>query len=179
MDLDIIVGIGNAKIRKTIQESIPCEKIITLIHPDAAVADDVIIECGTVVMAGTVINSGGRIGRGCIVNTCASVDHDCVIGDYVHVAVGSHLCGTVSVKNETWIDAGTIVSNNISICSECMIGAGAVVVRNITEKGTYAGVPVRRLDMKHKISEKYRGRVNLQTACLKKNMQLSIDRRVA
>lgn len=95
-------------------------------------------------MAGAVINSGVRIGRGCIINTCSSADHDCDMGDYVHIAVGSHLCGTVSVGDETWIGAGATVSNNISICSECMIGAGAVVTRDITEKGTYVGVPAKR-----------------------------------
>ena len=132
INADVIVGIGNASIRKRIQKSIPEGKVVTLIHPNAVVADDVMIGTGTVIMAGAVINSGVRIGRGCIINTCSSADHDCDMGDYVHIAVGSHLCGTVSVGDETWIGAGATVSNNISICSECRIGAGAVVTRDIT-----------------------------------------------
>lgn len=145
LDADIIVGIGNAGIRKRIQESVPEGKLTTLIHPDAVIAEDVTIGSGTVVMAGAVINPGVRIGKGCIVNTCSSVDHDCVVGDYVHIAVGSHLCGTVFVGSETWIGAGATVSNNISICSECMIGAGAVIVKNIDTVGIYMGVPARRI----------------------------------
>jgi len=35
--------------------------------------------------------------------------------------------------------------NNIDIHSGCTIGAGAVVVNNITEKGTYVGVPARKV----------------------------------
>lgn len=150
IDADIIVGIGNAGIRKRIQESVPEEKMVTLIHPDAVIAEDVVIGAGTVVMAGAVINPGVRIGKGCIINTCSSVDHDCVVGDYVHIAVGSHLCGTVFVGSGTWIGAGATVSNNISICPDCMIGAGAVVVNDIQESGTYVGVPVRRIDMEEK-----------------------------
>ena len=142
---DIIVGIGNAGIRKRIQESVPEGELVTLIHPDAVIAEDVAIGAGTVVMAGAVINPGVRIGKGCIINTCSSVDHDCVVGDYVHIAVGSHLCGTVSVGSGTWIGAGAIVSNNISICPDCMIGAGAVIVKNIDSAGTYMGVPARRI----------------------------------
>ena len=145
IDADVIIGIGNAGVRKQIQESIPNEKIATLIHPDAVVADDVVIGAGTVVMAGAVINPGARIGKGCIVNTCSSVDHDSKVGDYVHIAVGSHLCGTVSVGNETWIGAGATVSNNVFICQNCMIGAGAVVVNDIQESGTYVGVPAKRV----------------------------------
>ena len=145
IDADVIVGIGNAKIRKQIQKSIPSEKLTTLIHPNAVVAESVLLGAGTVVMAGAVINPDAVIGKGCIINTCASVDHDCKVGDYVHIAVGSHLCGAVSVGDFTWIGAGATVINNTSICSECMIGAGAVVVKNIMVIWTYAGVPVKRI----------------------------------
>lgn len=150
LDAGVIVGIGNADIRKRIQEAVPEEKLVTLIHPDAVVAENVEIGTGTVVMAGAVINPGTNIGKGCIINTCSSVDHDCVLGDYVHVAVGSHLCGSVTVGERTWIGAGATVSNNVFICSDCMIGAGAVVVNNIQESGTYVGVPARRIGMKAK-----------------------------
>lgn len=145
IDADVIVGIGNASVRRRIQESIPDEKLIILIHPDAVVAEDIVIGTGTVVMAGTVINPGARIGKGCIINTCSCVVHDCEVGDYVHIAVGSHLCGTVSVGNGTWIGAGATVSNNVSICSNCMIGAGSIVVKNIDLAGTYFGVPARSI----------------------------------
>ena len=145
IDADIIVGIGNADIRKRIQETIPHEKLVTLIHPDAVIAEDVEIGAGTVIMAGAVINPGARIGKGCIINTCSSVDHDCEVGDYVHIAVGSHLCGTVTVGHGTWIGAGAIVSNNVSICPNCMIGAGAVVIKEIKESGIYVGVPAKRV----------------------------------
>ena len=40
---------------------------------------------------------------------------------------------------------GAVVSNNCTVVSDCMIGAGSVVVRDITEPGTYAGVPVRKV----------------------------------
>ncbi len=144
IDADIIVGIGNADVRERIQRVIPDEKLVTLIHPNAVIADDAEIGLGTVIMAGAVINPSAKIGRGCIVNTCSSIDHDCEIGDYVHISVGSHLCGTVVVGNKTWIGAGAVVSNNIAVCSDCMVGAGAVVVKNINESGTYIGVPARR-----------------------------------
>lgn len=142
---DVVVGIGNALIRKRILEAIPKSRVVSLIHPNAVIGSHVEIGRGTVVMAGAVINYGSTIGKGCIINTCASVDHDCVIGDYVHVAVGSHLCGTVSVGENTWVGAGSTVSNNVSICADCVIGAGAAVVKDISEAGTYVGVPARQM----------------------------------
>ena len=96
-------------------------------------------------MAGAVINSGAKIGECVIINTCSSVDHDCVVDDFAHVAVGAHLCGTVNVGESTWICAGATVSNNVNICGNCTIGAGAVVVKDIEEEGTYIGVPARKI----------------------------------
>lgn len=144
-DGDVIVAIGNAKIREKFQNSMQHRKFPVLIHPNAVVADSVCIGAGTVVMAGTVLNPFSTIGNGCIINTGASVDHDCDIGNYVHVSVGAHISGTVCVGDRTWIGVGVSVSNNLNICSDCMIGAGAVVVKNIEESGTYLGVPVRKV----------------------------------
>lgn len=143
IDGDIVVAIGDPVIRRRIQEDIREERLGILIHPDAVLAEDVLIGKGTVVMAGVVINSGSVIGRGCIINTCASVDHDCRIEDYVHVAVGAHIAGHVEIGKETWVGAGVTVSNDIKICNGCMIGAGAVVVKDINETETYIGVPAR------------------------------------
>ena len=179
IDADVIIGIGNAGIRKQIQESISDEKMVTLIHPDAVVAEDVVIGKGTVVMAGAVINPGVRIGKGCIINTCSSVDHDCIVDDFVHVAVGSHLCGTVNVGAGTWIGAGVTVNNNVFICPDCMIGAGAVIVNDIWECGTYVGVPARRMDMEEKSVKKCGGGVSHRIVYHKISVQLSISGRAA
>lgn len=141
---DVFIAIGNPVVRKAMQESIGEERLAILIHPSAVIADDAVIEKGTIVMAGAVVNPGSRIGKGCIINTCASVDHDCRLGEYVHVAVGAHVAGQVEIGAGTWIGAGATVSNHLRICSGCMIGAGAAVVRDIEEGGTYVGVPARK-----------------------------------
>ena len=144
---DVFVAIGNASIRRKLIERAESagRSIPVLIHPSAVIAEDVTIEPGTIVAAGAILNPGTHIGKGCIINTASSVDHDCNIGDYVHIAVGSHLAGTVSVGPCTWIGAGATIRNNIAICGECMIGAGAAVVSDIKESGTYVGVPARKI----------------------------------
>ncbi len=136
---DLFVAIGSAAVRRSVMERFPNRHFPVLRHPSAVIADGVTLGPGSAVMAGAVI------GTGCIINTASSVDHDCVLGDYCHVSVGAHLAGTVSVGDETWIGAGATVSNNIRICGGCMIGAGAVVVRDIELRGTYVGVPARRI----------------------------------
>lgn len=147
---EAIIAIGNAEIREKIYNKLLMEgmNIATLIHPTAVVSKDVSIGIGTVIMAGVIVNPGTSIGRGCIINTAATIDHDNILEDFVHVSVGAHLAGTVLVGRKTWVGAGTIVNNNISICSECMIGSGAVVVKDIVEAGIYVGMPARIKEMK-------------------------------
>ncbi len=140
----VFIAIGNPKVRKSLMERFREAEMPVLIHPSVVVAAGVTVGRGSVLMPGAVINPGSSLGAGVIVNTCASVDHDCIIGDYVHVAVGAHLCGMISVGDMTWIGAGAIVSNGISICEDCMIGAGAIVIRDIMQPGTYIGVPAKK-----------------------------------
>lgn len=146
-DCDAIVGIGDAQVRKRIQKQLEQKNIsvTTLIHPNAVIGENVTIGNGSVVMAGAVVNPGCRIGKGCIINTCASVDHDCVLEDYVHISVGAHLAGAVTIGCETWVGIGAAVSNNVDIPNGCMIGAGSVVVKSLEGTGTYVGVPVKKI----------------------------------
>lgn len=143
---DFFVSIGNGETRRRIQDRIANAggKIATLIHPKSVVSKDTVIGAGVAVMAGVVINPGTVIGEGCIVNTSSSIDHDCRIGAYSHVAVGSHICGTVDIGDNCWIGAGSTVLNNVNICNGCVIGAGALVIRDLATPATYIGMPVKQ-----------------------------------
>jgi sugar O-acyltransferase (sialic acid O-acetyltransferase NeuD family) len=147
-EADFFVAIGSNITRGKIQEKLIEQglNVVSLIHPSAIIGTDVEIGIGTAVMAGVVINSSSRIGKGCIINTSSSLDHDNMIEDYAHISPGVRTAGSVSIGKGTWLGIGSVVSNNVSICSGCKVGAGAVVVKDITEPGTYVGVPVRRVD---------------------------------
>jgi sugar O-acyltransferase (sialic acid O-acetyltransferase NeuD family) len=147
-EADFFVAIGNNATREKVLEQLIGEglNVVSLIHPGAVIGTDVAIGIGTAVMAGVVVNSSTRIGKGCIINTSSSLDHDNVIEDYVHISPGVNMAGTVKVGKGTWLGTGSVISNNVNICSGCKVGAGAVVVKDITEPGTYVGVPVRRVD---------------------------------
>lgn len=50
-------------------------------------------------MANVVINSYSVIGKQCILNTASIIEHDNLIGDYVHISSNAVLCGEVSINN--------------------------------------------------------------------------------
>jgi sugar O-acyltransferase (sialic acid O-acetyltransferase NeuD family) len=144
---DIFVAIGNNFMRENFQEKLETEgaNIPVLVHPNAIIGRQVELGNGTVVMAGVVINCCTKIGKGCIINTGATLDHDNDIEDYVHISPGVHAAGAVKIGKRTWLGVGSIVSNNVNVTNDCMIGAGAVVIKDITEPGTYIGVPAKRV----------------------------------
>ena len=140
-----IIAIGNPSIRKNLSRIIQ-GAFYTAIHPSAQISLlDVKIGEGTTIMANVVVNSGAHVGKHCIINSAAVVEHDNHISDFVHISVGAKVAGTVDIGTRTWIGMGACINNILSICSDCMIGAGAVVVKSIERSGTYVGVPAKRI----------------------------------
>lgn len=80
---------------------------------------------------------------GAIINTGASVDHDCSLGDAVHVSPGAHLAGEVCLGDRSWMGIGSSVRQMVKIGCDVMVGAGAAVVADIPDACLAIGVPAR------------------------------------
>lgn len=146
----LIVTIGDCQIRRKVVGKLGKREYLTVIHPDAIIADSAKMGYGTVVMAGAILNPFAVVGNHCIINTGASLDHDVQVGDFVHVAPHCTLCGEVKVGEGTWIGAGTTVIQGIYIGKDCFIGAGSVVVKDIPDNCLCYGNPARVIRMLNK-----------------------------
>lgn len=140
-----IVAIGDNTARMNIsmklaQLSIP---LVTVVHPRAVVAGDVRLGAGTFVAAGAVISTGTVVGKCVIINTSATVDHDSIISDYVHIGPGVHAAGRVFVGQCSFLGIGSRVIPDVTIGTNVIIGAGAVVLKNVPDGATCVGVPAR------------------------------------
>lgn len=116
---------------------------LSVVHPRAFIASDVVLGDGCQVLALGGICAGARIGSAVIVNTKASIDHDCVIGDGVHVGPGATLAGDVKVGDFAFIGAGATVLPHLYIGNGAIVGAGAVVTRDVAPGKTVVGNPAR------------------------------------
>jgi len=119
--------------------------LVSAVHPSAQLGRGVTVDVGTVVMAGVVVNSDTSIGRNVIINTKASIDHDCCIGDGVHIAPGATLCGTVDVGTGSFVCAGVTIIPNQSIGKHVIIGAGSTVIKDVPDGVTVVGSPAKNV----------------------------------
>ena len=76
----------------------------------------------------------------------SSIDHDCTINDFVHVAPGATLCGGVLVGRSTLIGAGTTILPNIKVGENVIIGAGSLVNKDIPDNSMVFGTPAKVID---------------------------------
>ncbi len=142
---NVIIAIGDNKIRKRIVEKLSATYSKAIIHSSAVIGSDTVIGDGTVIMARVVINTDAKIGTHCIINTASIIEHDAVIGDFVHISPGAIITGNVIVGNGSQIGAGAIVLPNIKIGKNVIVGAGTVVIKDIEDNTVVVGNPARKL----------------------------------
>jgi len=118
-------------------------KPVTLIHPSAVIAGDAQIGEGSQIMAGVVIGPRARIGKQCIVNTRAGIDHETVLEDGAEISPGATLCGLIRVGTCSWIAAGATVLPMVRIGENAVVGAGSVVNKDVPAGTTVVGIPAR------------------------------------
>ena len=114
-----------------------------LVHPRASVCLSAVLGPGTQVLAEAVVAADAQLGEACIANHRAVADHECVLGDGVHLAPGATLCGCVRLGNNVMIGAGAVVLPRVKIGDNTIVGAGAVVVRDLPAGVVVVGNPAR------------------------------------
>ncbi len=138
-----VISVGNNRIRKDLSERYPVQYAHEVVHPTATLSKRVQLGEGSVVMGHAIVNVDTFIGKHVIINTSASVDHDCLVEDFVHIAPNATLCGGVTIGEGSLIGAGSVVAPNIKIGKWVTIGAGASVFRDVEDYAVVVGNPGR------------------------------------
>ena len=92
---------------------------------------------GVQVMAGVVIQARTSVGRDTIINTSATVDHDCVSEEDCHICPGVILSGGVTVGKKTMIGAGSTVVPGTSVGKNSIIAAGSIVYKDVPDNARF------------------------------------------
>jgi sugar O-acyltransferase (sialic acid O-acetyltransferase NeuD family) len=146
-DLCAAIAIGGARgrDRMLIAQSLTDSalQLPVLIHPKAAVSETATMGLGSQILANAVVAANVVMGMVCIVNNNANVDHECVLGNGVHIAPGAVLCGCVTVGDNTMVGANAVVLPRVCIGKNVVVGAGAVVTRDVPDEYVVVGNPAR------------------------------------
>ena len=142
-DIYIHLAIGNSKAREVIAKSLINTNFFNVRHPSAVIANTSQIGIGTFLAAQSIVAPNAQVGNHCIVNHAAVIDHDCIVGDFTHVAPQSCLGGGVKVGRGVLIGTGAIILPGITIADYAVIGAGAVVIQNVAAEVTVVGNPAK------------------------------------
>jgi sugar O-acyltransferase (sialic acid O-acetyltransferase NeuD family) len=143
----LAVAIGDnfvrSKVVANVLEICPTLPFVSVIHPRASVARDVIIGSGTVIMAGAVVNPGCSIGRSCILNTNSSLDHDSSMNDFSSLAPRVATGGNCSLGVCSAVCIGAVLINGVVVGEHTVIGAGSTVISSIGSFKLAYGTPAR------------------------------------
>jgi sugar O-acyltransferase (sialic acid O-acetyltransferase NeuD family) len=143
----IVVAIGDPRDRFDMVERLPKEtKYFTHIHPSVQIlGDDVEINEGSIICAGTIITTNVKIGKHAHLNLQTTIGQDCEIGDYFTTAPGAKISGNCKIYDCVYVGTNASIKEKISIHSLTTIGSNATVVKNIEEPGIYVGVPSKKI----------------------------------
>ena len=141
----IVIALGDNHLRRALSDRLVSngEQLHCAIHPHATVAVSAQVTDGTVICAGAVVQPGARLGRGVIINTRASADHDSTVGDFAHLSPGATVGAYVAIGDEALVALGASIVAGCRVGARSVIGAGAVVVRDIPDDVVAFGNPAR------------------------------------
>jgi acetyltransferase EpsM len=137
---------GNAE-RINLFESlnIPDEKLALFIHPQAYVAESVILGPGSVVMPNVSLSPGSVFGKNNIIMANALVGHDNSIGSYCHFAAQSCTGANLKIGNGVHIGLNATIRENLQIGDNSTVGMGSVLTKDVKENEIWAGNPAKFL----------------------------------
>ena len=118
---------------------------VNIIDEKTTISSSCTMGKGVFISSGCVINAVSTIHDGVICNTNATIEHECTIGKYSHVAPGVTICGNVQIGANTLVGAGSVIKPGIKIGDNVILGAGSVIVKDIKSNSTVVGNPQKHI----------------------------------
>lgn len=141
----VSIGHGKGEDRLRVHDRLVAAGSLPLnaVHRTSFVAGNASLGEGAQVYAMASVCVDVTMGKCCLINTRASIDHECVLEDGVTVGPGAVLAGMVNVGRCADIYTGAVVLPRVTIGEGAVIGAGAVVREDVEPYTVMVGVPAR------------------------------------
>ena len=110
-------------------------------HPTAYICETIILI--QFFMPGSIVHSFASIGRDCIINTSAVVEHECNIGRGAHIMGSAVVTGRVHIGQYATIGSNSSILPDLHIGDAAFVGAGAVVTKDVAPGQVVIGIPAK------------------------------------
>jgi len=147
-EIYLTCAVGKSSVRKTVYESaarLPNVRLAILVDPTVRVDRTVNIGEGSIISRNCIVTVNIEIGKGVLMNTGSSVGHDAVVGDHCTFLTNAMASGNTTFGECCEIGSGAFVLQGKSIAANTVVAPLSSVIMDITESGTYAGNPARRI----------------------------------
>lgn len=119
-------------------------RFLSIVHRSTTIGSNVAFGEGGQIMAGVVIQADSTFGNNTIVNTGATVDHDCEVGSNVHIAPGVNVSGNVVIEDDVLLGTGSSVIQGVTIGKCSIVTADTVVFQSVPPASKLIGAKARR-----------------------------------
>jgi len=102
-------------------------KFPIVISPLAYVSKFSIINEGTIVMHGAIINANTKIGSNCILNSKSLIEHDCNVGNNNHIATSAIVNGHTKIHDNCFIGSNSTLLPSLTIKKGSLIKANQLI----------------------------------------------------
>ena len=146
-DYDYILGIGDNLIRRRTADLLISKGLylLNVVHPSASISHKVQYGIGNFISRNVAVNALVEIGNVCILNTGCIIEHECLIGNGVHIAPGAVLAGNVEIGDNTFVGANSVIKQGVKIGVNVIIGAGSVILNDIADNSKIVGNPGKEI----------------------------------
>lgn len=132
--------------RKLIDQlGVPEERWVTVIHPTATIADDVMVGHGSFIASNVTIQPGAVVLGFASIRAGANIGHDAIMNGYCYMGPSATLCGGAQIEEGVHVGPNAVIVDGIVVGQYAVVGAGSVATKNITAFDVCFGVPARKV----------------------------------
>jgi acetyltransferase-like isoleucine patch superfamily enzyme len=105
-------------------------------------------------MPQAVVGPNSKVGKFCLLNTHASIDHDCIMHDFSSLAPAAVTGGVVSIGRRSAVSIGAIIKHGVKIGDDSIVGAGSYLNKDLPSHQIAYGTPAIKVGERN-IGEPY------------------------
>jgi sugar O-acyltransferase (sialic acid O-acetyltransferase NeuD family) len=150
-DHAVVVCAGRGSVRRRLVErlsdlGVGAERFTSVVHASVSVPASCTVGAGTILLPGVALTADVRLGSHVVAMPHVTFTHDDVVEDYVTLAAGVSLGGSVHVGSGAYLGMHACVREGLTVGPDSILGMGAALVHSLPPGQTWAGVPARPLE---------------------------------